>query len=150
MYGDERLSGYRIRQLGVLLVDDNAFMRTIIRGMLNTLGVRSVVEAANGIEALEIIGETPPDVILLDWEMPVLNGPELVRIIRTSGKVSRSDVPIIMLTGHAEEARLKTAVELGVNDFMCKPVSVNALRNRLTTLIAKPPRPARLVAQLPD
>jgi CheY-like chemotaxis protein len=127
-----------LQQLRVLLVDDNAFMRTIVRGLLNNIGVKIVTEATDGIAALEMIRESPPDVVILDWEMPLLNGPELVRIVRSPGVFPTPDIPIIMLTAHGEHWRILESVKLGVNEFLCKPVSAKALFERLISIILKP------------
>ena len=127
-----------LQQLRVLLVDDNAFMRTIVRGLLNNIGVKIVTEATDGIAALEMIRESPPDVVILDWEMPLLNGSELVRIVRSPGVFPTPDIPIIMLTAHGEHWRILESVKLGVNEFLCKPVSAKALFERLISIILKP------------
>ena len=127
-----------LQQLRVLLVDDDAFMRTIVRGLLNNIGVKIVSEATDGIAALEMIRESPPDVVILDWEMPLLNGPELVRIVRSPGVFPTPDIPIIMLTTHGEHWRILESVKLGVNEFLCKPVSAKALFERLISIILKP------------
>lgn len=127
-----------IQQLRVLLVDDSPFMRAIVRGLLNNVGVKSVSEAGDGIAALEKIREETPDVVVLDWEMPLLNGPELVRIVRSPGVFPTPDIPIIMLTAHGEHWRILESVKLGVNEFLCKPVSAKALFERLISIMLKP------------
>lgn len=129
---------YLVQQLNVLLVDDNAFTRKLVRGLLNTIGVKSISEAGDGIAALELIRAVPPDVIILDWEMPLLNGPELVRIVRSPGVFPVPDVPIIMLSAHGERWRIVESVKLGVNEFLCKPVSAKALLDRLISILLKP------------
>jgi CheY-like chemotaxis protein len=68
-------------------------MRTIVRNLLGNIGVKSVTEVGDGIAALEKIREGVPDVIILDWEMPLLNGPELVRIVRSPGVFRRRIFP---------------------------------------------------------
>ena len=133
-----------LQQLRVLLVDDNAFMRTIVRGLLNNIGVKIVSEATDGIAALDMIRESPPDVVILDWEMPLLNGPELVRIVRSPGVFPTPDIPIIMLTAHGEHWRILESVKLGVNEFLCKPVSAKALFERLISILLKPRASVRL------
>lgn len=129
---------YLVQQLNVLLVDDNAFTRKIVRGLLANIGVKSVSEAADGLAALEMIGQTPPDIIILDWEMPLLNGPEFVRIVRSPGVFPLPDIPIIMLTAHGERWRIVESVKLGVNEFLCKPVSAKALLDRMISILLKP------------
>jgi two-component system chemotaxis response regulator CheY len=129
---------YLIQQLNVLLVDDNAFMRKMVRNMLGNIGVKIIHEADDGIAALELIRSATPDVIILDWEMPLLNGPELVRIVRSPGVFPMPDIPIIMLTAHGERWRIVESVKLGVNEFLCKPVSAKALLDRLVSILLKP------------
>jgi two-component system chemotaxis response regulator CheY len=127
-----------IQQLAVLVVDDNAFMRKLVRSMLAGLGVKTVFEAADGIDALDIIRTAAPDVVILDWEMPLLNGPELVRIVRSPGVFPMPDIPIIMLTGHGDRQRVLQTIKLGVNEVLCKPVSAKALFDRLISILLKP------------
>jgi len=145
-----------IKQLTVLVVDDNAFMRKLVRGMLLSIGVKTVLEASDGIEGLESIRSAFPDVVILDWEMPLLNGPELVRIVRSPGLFPMPDIPIIMLPGHGERWRIVETVKLGVNEVLCKPVSAKSLYDRLVSILLKPresvqlgdyygPAPRRLV-----
>ena len=129
---------FLIQQLRVLVVDDNAFMRNLVRSLLANIGVKKIFEAADGIAALEMIREVTPDVVMLDWEMPLLNGPELVRIVRSPGVFPMPDIPIIMLTAHGERWRIVELVKLGVNEFLCKPVSAKALLDRLISILLKP------------
>ncbi len=129
---------YLIQQLRVLLVEDNQFMRNLVRNMLASIGVKKVYEASDGIAGLEMIRSVTPDVMVLDWEMPLLNGPELVRIVRSPGVFPLPDIPIIMLTAHGERWRIVEAAKLGVNEFLCKPVSAKALLDRLLSILLKP------------
>jgi two-component system chemotaxis response regulator CheY len=129
---------YLIQQLAVLVVEDNPFMRSLVRNMLSHIGVGKVHEASDGIMALEIIRAVSPDLIVLDWEMPLLNGPELVRIVRSPGVFPLPDIPIIMLTAHGQRWRVAEAAKLGVNEFLCKPVSAKALLDRILSILLKP------------
>jgi CheY-like chemotaxis protein len=135
-----------IQSLCVLVVDDNQYMRKMIRNLLVNCGVKDMYEAADGIAALDIIRTVDPHVVLLDWEMPLLSGAELVRIVRSPGVFPVPDVPIIMLSSHGERWRVVEAVRLGVNEFLIKPVSAKAIYDRLVS-IATQPRP---VVQLGD
>ena len=76
--------------------------------------------------------------MILDWEMPLLSGAELVRIVRSPGVFPMPDVPIIMLSGHGERWRVVEAVRLGVNEYLVKPVSAKALYDRLVSIIMQP------------
>src|SRR6185437_12089440 len=124
----------------VLLVDDEYYMRKVVRTMLLGMGVRNVYEAEDGPTGLSIIRNQAPDVVVLDWEMPGLNGAGFVRMVRSPDTFPMPDIPIIMLTGHGERARVVEAVCLGVNEFLLKPVSTKALRDRLAAVLANPRR----------
>jgi two-component system, chemotaxis family, chemotaxis protein CheY len=135
-----------IQSLCVLVVDDNQYMRKVVRTLLVNCGVKDIYEATDGIAALDSIRTVGPDVVILDWEMPLLSGPELVRIVRSPGVFPMPDVPIIMLTGHCERWRVVEAVRLGVNEYLTKPVSAKSLYDRLISITAQP----RPVVQLGD
>lgn len=87
-----------------------------------------------------------PNAVILDWEMPLLSGPELLRIVRSPGVFPMPDIPIIMLTGHCERWRVVEAVKLGVHEYLTKPVSAKALFDRLVSVTLQP----RRVVQLGD
>lgn len=128
----------RIQALCVLIVDDNQYMRKMVRNLLVNCGVKDLYEAPDGIAALDIIRTVGPDVVILDWEMPLLSGAELVRIVRSPGVFPMPDIPIIMLSGYGERWRVVEAVRLGVNEYLIKPVSAKALYDRLTAIIMQP------------
>ena len=128
----------RLRSLKVLIVEDNAFMRKIVRDLLSNIGIRNTAEAPDGLAALEAIRGAMPDLVILDWEMPFLNGFEFVRIVRTPGVFPNSDLPIIMLSGHGGRDNVIEAARLGVNEFLKKPVSANALFQRIVSVIMNP------------
>src|SRR5260221_12902859 len=127
-----------IRSLGVLVVDSSQFMRKIVRNLLLNVGVKEIYEAGDGIDGLEAIRSIGPDIVILDWELPLLNGAELVRIVRSPGVFPMPDVPIIMLSGHGERWRVVEAVRLGVNEYLIKPVSAKALYDRLGSITLQP------------
>jgi two-component system, chemotaxis family, chemotaxis protein CheY len=135
-----------IQSLWVLVVDDNQYMRKMIRNLLVNCGVKDIYEAADGIAALDAIRTVAPDVVILDWEMPLLSGAELVRIVRSPGVFPMPDIPIIMLTGHSERWRVVEAVRLGVNEYLTKPVSTKTIYDRLVSIMTQP----RPVVQLGD
>jgi two-component system, chemotaxis family, chemotaxis protein CheY len=138
--------GKLVQTIEVLIVDDNQYMRKVIRNLLVNLGVKNIHEAADGISGLDAIRMYAPHVVILDWEMPLLNGAELVRIVRSPGVFPMADVPIIMLSGHGERWRVAEAARLGVNEFLIKPVSGKALLDRIVSIVAKPRRMVRLGA----
>jgi two-component system, chemotaxis family, chemotaxis protein CheY len=134
----------RIQAVCVLVVDDNQYMRKMIRNLLVNCGVKDIYEAGDGITALDTIRTVGPDVVILDWEMPLLNGAELVRIVRSPGVFPMPDVPIIMLSGFGERWRVLEAARLGVNEYLIKPVSAKAIYDRLVSITLQPRPTVRL------
>jgi two-component system chemotaxis response regulator CheY len=135
---DTRTLESRFAALKVLVVDDEHYMRKVVRTLLMSIGVRTIYEAADGPEGLELIRTVMPDIVILDWEMPGLDGAAFVRMVRSPQTFPVPNIPIIMLTGHGERSRVIEAVEIGVNEFLLKPVSSKALRDRLIAVLAKP------------
>jgi len=128
----------RLTALRVLIVDDERTMRKVTRSLLEAIGIRTIHEANDGKSGLDAICSFAPDVVILDWEMPSPNGPDFMRIVRSPESFPRPDVPIIMLTAYGERSRVIEAVNLGVNEFLLKPVSMKALLARLVSLITNP------------
>jgi two-component system, chemotaxis family, chemotaxis protein CheY len=122
----------------VLIVDDEYYTRKVIRTLLLAMGCTKIYEAADGAGGLERIRAIGPDIVLLDWEMPVIDGAEFVRRVRSPNCFPLPNVPIIMLTGHGERSRVLEAVRLGVHEFLLKPVSSNALQARMLSVLTKP------------
>jgi DNA-binding response OmpR family regulator len=133
-----------VQSISVLIVEDNQYMRKVVRNILVNIGVKNIHEAPDGIAGLEAIRMFAPDLVILDWEMPLLNGAELVRIVRSPGVFPVPDVPIIMLTGHVERWRVIEASRLGVNEFLKKPVSGKALLDRIVAILTHPRAMVRL------
>jgi two-component system, chemotaxis family, chemotaxis protein CheY len=127
-----------LQGLVILIVDGNHYMRRVTRTMLMNLGAKSVAEASDGLAALELIRTCDPDVMLLDWDMPVLNGMEVMHIVRSPGVFPRPNLPIIMLTNRAQRSSVIQALRAGVHEFLLKPTSPKALRDRLTAITVKP------------
>ena len=125
-------------QIKVLIVDDEHYTRKVIRTLLLTMGCTKIHEAADGLAGLDEIRAIGPDIVLLDWEMPGVDGAEFVRRVRSSNSFPFPNVPIIMLTGHGERSRVLEAVRLGVHEFLLKPVSSSALQARMLSVLTKP------------
>ena len=116
----------------VLVVDDSGIMRKIIIRSLNSVGVTDVVEAADGVDAIAAFQSNPIDLILTDWNMPNMNGLELVQNIRGMG----SNVPIIMVTTEAQKGQVIAAIQAGVNDYLTKPFESDDLRAKLDKFVS--------------
>jgi CheY-like chemotaxis protein len=138
MSTDTRSLEARFAAVKVLVVDDELYMRKVVRTLLMSIGVRNIYEAADAPAGLETIRTVMPDVVILDWEMPGLDGAGFVRMVRSPQTFPLPDIPIIMLTGHGERSRVIEAVEIGVNEFLLKPVSSKALRDRMIAVMTRP------------
>jgi two-component system chemotaxis response regulator CheY len=125
-------------RLSFLVVDDNAHMRRIVRTLLHSFGSREVYEAEDGAEGLEAVESFSPDILITDWVMPIFDGAELVRMIRNPNGGANAFLPIIMLTAYSEKKRVIAARDLGVNEFLCKPISAKALYQRIYSIVAHP------------
>jgi two-component system chemotaxis response regulator CheY len=124
--------------LVVLIADNNPYLRRLTRTMLMNLGVKSIYESTDGIAALDGIRNVNPDVMIMDWDMPVLDGREVMRIVRTPGDFAKANLPIIMLTDLGLQSRVTTAIRLGVHEFLVKPISPKTLQQRLLGIILNP------------
>src|SRR5258708_37084682 len=103
----------RLQALKVLIVDDEHYMRKVTRTILTAIGVKTILEAPDGMAGLELARTQLPHLLIIDWEMPVIDGAQLVRMIRTPGEFPAPDVPIIMLSAHSDHRRRRATAALG-------------------------------------
>jgi DNA-binding response OmpR family regulator len=134
----------RFETLRVLVVDDDHYMRKVVRAMLTAIGVKTITEACDGMAGLDAIRAESPDLVIVDWDMPMLDGAQFVRMVRSPGEFPAPDVPIIMLTGHGERWRVVEAARIGAHEYLLKPVSTKALRDRIIACLS----PKRPIVQL--
>lgn len=114
-----------------LVVDDSMTIRRIVIKSLELVGIREVVEASNGAEAVQAAAQQPFDVILMDWNMPQLTGVEALAQIRASG----CRTPVIMVTTEAEKSRVIEAIRTGANDYLIKPFSPAQLAEKIRRIL---------------
>ncbi len=127
----------------ILVVDDAYCTRKVIHALLLAMGCTRIYEASNGASGLEAVRAIDPDLILLDWAMPGMDGAEFVRRMRSPKGSPQPNVPVVMLTSHGERSRVLEAVGLGVHEFLLKPVSSAALEARMLSVLSKPRSMAR-------
>ncbi len=128
----------RFARTQALIVDDDAGVRKLVRALLTSMGVGVVNEAADGAAGLDAVRSMAPDVVILDWEMPQLQGPEFMRTLRSPDTFPYPAVPVIMLTAHGEYSKVREAIAVGINEFLLKPVSTKALLDRLISVLFNP------------
>ena len=115
-----------------LVVDDSGTMRKIVVRSLNSVGVKLIVEAGDGREALQLMSTTNFDLVLTDWNMPNMNGLELLKAIRGQD----GGMPVIMITTESERTSVIDAIQAGVTDYLTKPFTPDTLRAKLEKHLA--------------
>lgn len=124
--------------MNIMLVDDSRTIRNIQKRTLQQLGHTDIVEAEDGVQALAKFKENAPDLMLIDWNMPNMNGLDLVKKIREINKT----IPLIMCTTEAEKSRVLEAIKAGVNNYMVKPFTSESLGQKIDQTMAKIAGPA--------
>ncbi|MBB6429801.1 response regulator [Algisphaera agarilytica] len=117
----------------VLLVDDSKTMRNIQRGILTQLGYSQIEEAVDGQDALDKVTSFCPELILLDWNMPNMDGITFIKEYRSSGATT----PVIMVTTEAEKSRVVEAIKAGVNNYVVKPFTPDILSQRIQETLSR-------------
>jgi len=128
-----------LSNLSFLVVDDNAFMRKLLKSMLAAVKVGDIQDASDGVGAFKMMKDGyAPDVILTDAKMPVMSGLELTRWVRTTDEVARNDIPIILVTAFTESKVVIAARDAGVDEFLAKPVAAEDLLQRVERVLTNP------------
>lgn len=118
----------------LLIVEDDHAIREMLHRFLASKNY-TVKDAVDGEQALEILGESNPDLIVLDWMLPDLSGPQIIKQIRRNPV--QKDIPVLMLTARAEEMDKVEGLDAGADDYMTKPVSLKELHARIRALIRR-------------
>jgi len=124
--------------LAALVVDESLYVRRILRDMLARVGIKRVQEAPDGAEALGLLGESKPDLVILDWDLAILSGEEFIRLTRTPTTSPAPTVPIILMLSKPRRYVVDRALALGVNEIISKPFSPKVLWSRLDEVINRP------------
>jgi two-component system chemotaxis response regulator CheY len=117
------------------VVDDVSTMRRIIKRLLNDLGYKNVTEADDGKTALPMLQSGGFDLLITDWNMPGMQGLELVKSVRADSKLSK--LPVLMLTAEAKREQIIEAVHAGVNGYVIKPFTAETLKEKLDIILGK-------------
>ncbi len=117
----------------ILFVEDSPTMRRIIANSLRQVGFDDIIEAENGVDALEKLEGREIDLVVTDWNMPEMNGAELVKTLREMP--AYAEVPIVMITTRGMKDDVMTAMKLGVNGYIVKPFTPEILQEKLKSII---------------
>lgn len=117
----------------IITVDDSSTMRRIIKNTLQKIGFSTILEAGNGIEALEVMSKNKVDMIVTDWNMPEMDGLTFVKAVRQ--KEEYKELPILMITTEAAKEDILTALRSGVNNYVVKPFTPETLQEKVFKLL---------------
>ncbi len=118
--------------IDVLVVDDAATMRRIVKGLLHELGFKNMREAENGSTALDELKRKKADLVVADWNMPVMTGIDLLRAIRSDDGLKA--IPVLMVTAEAKKENIVEALQAGVSNYIVKPFNAKTLEEKLNKI----------------
>ncbi|MBW2037538.1 MAG: chemotaxis response regulator CheY [Deltaproteobacteria bacterium] len=119
----------------VLVVDDFATMRRIVKNILKEIGFKNIVEADDGLTALEVLKKDKIDLVLADWNMPRMTGLDLLKAVRSDESLKKT--PFVMVTAEAQKSCVLEAVQAGVSNYVVKPFTANTVRQKLEQVFSK-------------
>ena len=117
----------------VLIVDDFATMRRILKNILKQLGFKNLLEADDGTTAMETLEKNDIELIISDWNMPKMTGLELLKWVRANKKYAKT--PFLMVTAEAQKQNVIEAVQAGVSNYVVKPFTAEAISEKLKKII---------------
>lgn len=120
------------KDIGILIVDDQIATRDLIKAILRGTGFTNVAQAENGMMALDLLNKNQFNLIVCDWNMPEMNGLELLKKVRSDSRFSK--IPFIMLTAEAYQESVRAALEAGVTDYIAKPFTAEILLKKISSV----------------
>jgi two-component system chemotaxis response regulator CheY len=121
------------KNLKILVVDDFATMRKVIRNLLKQGGFENVVEAEDGVAALKVLQSQKVDFVISDWNMPNMSGLELLKAVRGSDDLK--ELPFLMVTAEALKDNVVAAVKAGVSNYIVKPFTAEVLTEKIEKIV---------------
>lgn len=134
----------RLPDLVVLVAEPGVHMRRIVREILLRAGIRRIIEATDGADALGQYTTLVPDIVILEWDMPILSGEDFIRLARNSPETAKRDTPIILTLNNPSKITIDLAIKLGIHDILAKPLSPKALCTRIQSAIIRAREAQRL------
>ncbi len=121
------------QQPKIVIADDMQMMRRLLKSALIKAGFQDITEAINGEELLQKLDETHFDIIICDWDMPKMTGIDALRRIRSSD--THKHIPFVMVTAVADAAQVKQAIEVGINDYIIKPIKPDLFVDKVKKIL---------------
>jgi two-component system, chemotaxis family, chemotaxis protein CheY len=121
------------KTIKILIVDDFATMRKVVRNLLKQVGYEDIVEAEDGVMALKALKSQKIDVIVSDWNMPNMSGLELLKAVRADAELAKT--PFLMVTAEALQDNVVAAVKAGVNNYIVKPFTAEVLSEKIKKIM---------------
>jgi len=123
------------KNMRILVVDDFATMRKVIKNLLRQIGYQNVTEAEDGVVALKELRSQKIDFVISDWNMPNMTGIELLRAVRADSELS--SLPFLMVTAESLKENVLEAVKAGVSNYIVKPFTAEVLSEKIEKIIEK-------------
>jgi two-component system chemotaxis response regulator CheY len=123
------------KNISILIVDDFSTMRRIVRNLLREIGFTTFDEAEDGVQALQKLQSQNFDFVVSDWNMPNMQGIDLLRAIRADARLRR--IPVLMVTAEAKRENILEAAQAGVNGYIVKPFTADTLREKLDAIFKR-------------
>ena len=123
------------KNMKILIVDDFSTMRRIIKNLLRDLGFTNTAEADDGATALPMLKSGGFDFLVTDWNMPIMSGLDLLREVRADDKLKH--LPVLMVTAEAKRDQIITAAQAGVNGYVVKPFTAQALKDKIEKIFER-------------
>lgn len=123
------------KDMNILVVDDHESMRRIVKQALNDLGFKNVEMADDGSTALPMLKEGKFDFLVSDWNMPEMQGIDLLKAVRADSNIAK--MPVLMITAEAKKEQIIEAAKSGVNDYVIKPFNRETLNTKIENVFAK-------------
>jgi two-component system chemotaxis response regulator CheY len=123
------------KAIKILIVDDFATMRKVIRNLLKQIGYENIVEAEDGVSALRLLKSQKIDFVVSDWNMPNMTGLDLLKTVR--GDSELNTIPFLMVTAEALQDNVVAAVRAGVSNYIVKPFTAETLNAKIEKIMEK-------------
>jgi two-component system chemotaxis response regulator CheY len=123
------------KNMKILVVDDFSTMRRIVKNVLNQLGFNNVEEADDGLTALPMLKAKTYDFVVTDWNMPGMQGIDLLKAIRSDEKLAK--IPVLLVTAEAKREQIVLAAQAGVNGYIVKPFTPDTLSEKMTKIFER-------------